>query len=992
MLLTIMRKSVLLLIAVVGFTAMALAQKTVTGKVTNKNGDPAPGISVTVKNSKKATTTDAQGNYTLSDLPAGSVIEFSGVGFNAYSGKAGESGVLNVSLESNVSSLNEVVMVGYGSSRKKDQTGSISSVKAKDFNQGVIASPDQLLQGKVAGLQVTNASGQPGAATIVRIRGFATVRSGTGQPLYVIDGVPLDGRTARPGFNNVNGGIGSTPDVNPLLYINPNDIASIDVLKDASACAIYGSRGSNGVILITLKKGVSGQPRMDFNYSVGVSNQFRKYQVATAGEYRDLLHQYNLSNGDFGGNVDAQSAILQTGISHNIGLGFSAGAENNNYRLSLNYQDIQGIIKGSDMKKYIASFKGSAKFLNTKKLALDYVLSMAKVDEQIVPITDNAGYTGSLMSGAISWNPTLPLTNSDGSFHQLGTSGLVNPLALLAYYHDKANLTNLSASLSPSYKFNEHFEIRATLGINNQTGLRRVMMDSTLQVAGVYQRGLGYYANNELNSLLYNNTLTYNQKIASKLNLNAVIGYEYQKFVYKGVNISGQDFTSTAVDYTNILQNASQSTLAAGSFADPSSELQSFFGRFVLNYSDKYLLTGTVRADGSSKFGSNHRYGYFPSFAAKWNVSNEDFLKDNKVFSNVALRAGWGITGNQEFPAGASQDQYTFVQGGLSQYNYSNPDLTWEKTTQTNIGLDFQLLKKLNVQVDYFNKNTTDLLFNVQVPLPGPATKYWKNLPMNIINKGVEVLLGAEIVKNKSITWNANLNVAFLNNEINNYTGGLVLTGGIAGQGLSGVTSQQLANGQPLNTFNMLQFAGLNSAGFSTFTDPSGTPQVAANANTKYFVGSAIPKTTLGFSTDVSYKKWTLSASLYGAFGQKIFNNTALAVLPISKLGVYNVDSRYLIAGENVNDGIVASTRYLENGSYLKLSNVTLKYTVGDIHAVKNLTFFVTGQNLLWITKYKGVDPEINTNRDVNGVSSFGIEYTPYPTARTFQFGLNFSL
>jgi TonB-dependent starch-binding outer membrane protein SusC len=962
--------------------------RTVTGTVTSdKDGSAISGATVVAKGAK-STQTSADGNFTIQVPDATKKITVSSVGFGSGDFNIGADNKASVVLKAGGEGLTEVVVIGYGGSRKRDLTGAVATLKAKDFNVGVITNPDQLFQGKIAGLQVTSNNGQPGAATTVRIRGYSSLRPGTGQPLYVLDGIPLDGRTARPGFSI--GGLGSTPEVNPLLFINPNDIASIEVLKDASSAAIFGSRGANGVILITTKKGVSGQPKLDFSYSLGTSKQFRKYKVANADEYRGLLKTYNVTATDLGANTDAQSEILRSAVSQNLGLSVSGGGENNNYRLSLNYQDNQGIIKNSGLKKYIATFKGQSKFLDTKKLNLDYYVSMSRTQENIVPVTNDAGFTGSLMSGAIGWNPTTPLTKPDGSFNQLGVNALVNPLALLAYYNDQVNITNLFGYFSPSYKFNNNFEYKATIGINSQSGVRRTSEDSALATAGIKGRGIAYYANNELNTLLFNQTLTYNQKITSKLNLNALVGYEYQKFSYRGVSIAGQDFQSNIPGYTNILQNASQSSLSVASFNDPSSELQSYFGRTTLNYDDKYLITGTIRADGSNKFGSNNKYGYFPSFAARWNVSNENFMGSIKSLSNVALRLGYGITGSQEFPAGSSQDQYRFGQQSLGLSNYANKDLKWEKTKQFNIGVDMVVVKRVNFSIDYFNKNTSDLIFNNPVPLPGPAVKYWVNSPGNITNKGLELKIDAVVIEKGDFSVNVGFNAAFIKNEIKNLPPGNITTGVVSGNGLSGATAQKLANNQPILSFFMLDFVGLNSSGFATYKDDSGTPKTADA--TQYFVGSPIPKTTLGINLDVTYKKLTLSASMYGAYGHKVFNNTALAVLPISKLGSYNVDSRFLLPGENTGNGLAASTRYLEKGNYLKMANMTLRYNAGNISMLKNLSLFVTGQNLFWITKYKGVDPEVNTDKQKDGVSSFGLEYTPYPSARTFQVGFNVSL
>jgi iron complex outermembrane receptor protein len=481
-------------------------------------------------------------------------------------------------------------------------------------------------------------------------------------------------------------------------------------------------------------------------------------------------------------------------------------------------------------------------------------------------------------------------------------------------------------------------------------------------------------------------TLNFTPDLTSDLSLNALVGYEYQKYSFKGASIFGQDFTSNLVEYTNILQNASQTSLRSSSFADPNTELQSFFGRTIFNLRDKYLLTATLRADGSSKFGSNNRYGYFPSFAAAWNLTNEDFLKGGGLFNQLKIRAGWGITGNQEFPAGSAQAQYTFGQGTVALSNVANPNLKWESTKQLNVGFDFAILNnKFFGAVDYFRKNTKDLLFNFSAIQPAPATRYWINLPGHLINQGVEVSLNTSLVRNSLFNWNLTVNASFLKNELKDYNGPTVLTGTLSGQGSSGALIQRLASGQPLNAFYVRRFEGLDEKGNSIYTD---------NGNTLYFSGDPNPKRLLGISTDVSYKNFTLTLNANGAFGHKIYNETLNNVIPIGNLGSRNIASE-LIGGsiqESLANPITPSSRYIVSGNYMKLSNATLLYRIGNVGVLRNANIYVTGQNLFVITKYKGFDPEINTDKAVEGVPSFGIEYIPYPTSRTIMLGINFTL
>lgn len=959
--------------------------KTISGKVTDsKDGSVLAGASVVVKGSKVGAQTGADGTFKLSVPSTATALVVSSVGYGTKNVDIQNKTSVEVSLAATSDALGEVVVIGYGTSRKKDLTGSVASVKAKDFNQGPITSPDQLIQGKVAGLQVINNSGQPGGATTIRIRGNSSVRSGN-SPLFVIDGIPLDGRNARPGLNA--NGIGQTPDANPLYFYNPADIASMDVLKDASATAIYGSRGANGVVMITTKKGQAGAPKIDFSTSIGTSSVRKKYDVLNADSYKAALTSYGLTSGNFGSSVDAQDAIFRSALSQNYNLGIGGGSENGKYRFSLGYSDQDGIVLKSNLKKYNIGMNGQYKFLESKKLSLDFNLMAAHNTDIGVPITNDAGFQGNLVGMALQWNPTKALYKSDGSINITPGESVVNPLAMSAGYNDVADITNLFGTLGIGYKLTDDLDYKFNISLNNQTGVRKATEAPYITIPGVEGRGFGFYANSELTSEVLQHTLNYNKKLSSSLNLGAMLGYEYQKFSYKGAGMSAQDFTiQDNVSFTSIMQNSSAASRSIYSWLDPSSELQSYFGRVQLNYKDRYLLTGTFRADGSSKFGANNKYGYFPSGAFAWNIQNEKFMQNNHTFSNLKLRASYGITGNSSFPAGAAQSQYTFGQQSIALANVANPDLKWESTKQFDLGLDFEFAGgRVYGNIDYFNRNTTDILFNFDAIQPAPATKYWVNLPGNVKNNGVEVSLGATIIKKKDLQWNITANVAFLHNVLENYNGPAVLTGAIGGQGLSGASVERLASGHPLNAFYMKQFLGLDQSGNSTFAD---------NGNTLYYIGDPNPHQLFGLSTDVSYKKWTFVANMNGAAGHDIYNNTLNALVPIGNLGSRNIASSLLGGSvkESLANPITTSTRYLEKGNYLKMANFSVSYNVGNVGVLKNLRLFLTGSNLFIITKYSGFDPEVNTDKNIGGVPSLGIEYIPYPSARSFNFGLNFSL
>ncbi len=990
MLLAIMRKAAMLLLAVIGFTAFAAAQ-TVTGTVTDSKGDPVSGISVTVKGTTKGTSTNAQGVFTLSGVADGATLIFSGSGFTSQEVKVA-GGKADASMAASISNLNEVVVVGYGSVRKKDLTGAVGSVKAKDFNQGFVTSPDQLLQNKVSGLEITNNSGQPGVATTIKIRGNNSIRA-VNNPLYVIDGVPLDGRTARPSVSLT--GFGSTPETNPLLYINPNDIAQVDVLKDASSAAIYGARGANGVIAITTKKGTSGT-KLEFGTSFGVSAGYlKKYEILDAGQFRDALKKYaQPATLDKGQSVDAMKEITQSKLSSDYSLALSSGNETGKIRASFLASRARGFLKNSNLDKYLGSFGGQYKLLD-KKLSLDFNVRVGNTKEDIINVSNTAGSTGNLVSAALSWNPTESFTDNNGLLINPG-GGSGNPLSLLKAYSDVAKVNSVLADISASYKLTSDLEYKFLFAVNNGTGERNTNVDGWIEgYPGISGSGLGVKSYAKLNSQTITHTLNYTTNLSKKITLTALAGYEYWKTNYSGATYSASGFNTnltqasiTKIKYTDILNDGSSQALPS-TFINPTVELQSYFGRAVFNYNDKYLLTGTIRADGSSKFGKNNKYGYFPSVAAKWNISSEDFMKGSSVFSNLALRASWGITGNQEFPAGASQEQFGFNSyNNPGQFNVANPDLKWESTRSYNFGLDYSLKGgKIYGSLDYYNKNTTDILFQSTAIQPAPATIYFINLPAKLNNKGVEFSVGASVIDKSNLSVDVNFNISNNKNLLSDFyavgttTPIVIETGQINGQGVSGTLAQRITNNQPVNVFYLKKFNGFLN----------GVQQIDANPS---YSGDPNPHTVYGFGTNIRYKKFNFSLNAGGAGGFMIYNNTATNITNIEGITKgRNIDLAAYNSEEKTTSSAAASTRFLEKGNYFKLRNATVRYGFGSVGKyLKGMTAFVSGSNLFVITKFTGFDPEVNIDKSQNNYPSRSIEYIPYPTPRTVVFGFNFSL
>jgi iron complex outermembrane receptor protein len=679
---------------------------TVSGKVTGENGQPLPGVTVKVKNTTTSVASDNNGEYKI-NVPDGGTLIFSFIGYDTQEIKVNSQAKINVSLKAQNAGLNEVVVIGYGTSKKSDLTGSVANVNAKDFNKGATLAPEQLIQGKVAGVQIGLNSGAPAAETTVRIRGANSLRAGD-QPLFVVDGIPLDSRETQPGASPSS--LGSTLGSNPLSFINSNDIASIDILKDASATAIYGSRGANGVVIITTKKGKKGTPEIQLTGSGSISNLLRSVDKMNASQFGQALEKRDLTQYNGGSSTDAVKAILRTAVSQNYNLALSSGSDQGNYRVSMGYNDQQGIIRKSDFKKYVANITGGYNFFKNNRVHIDFNLIAAKTDNIGVPIGNNSTVYGSLISNAIEWNPTVPLRNADGSLVQQnytnGTTSVpglgTNPLALIAYYNDRSDVTNILANISPSIKITDGLVYKFTLGLNHASGKRTTDISGNLFLSGITDQGFANIANNQLNTTTLTNTLTYTKDFSSRLSFNGLLGYEFIDFKNTSYNVSGTGFSSFDVLGTSILQNPALGNLTASSYVDPTNQLQSYFARANLNFDQKYLLTVTMRADGSTKFGENNKYGYFPSVAAAWVISKEGFLPE--AINNLKLRLGYGRTGNQEFPAGSAQDRYAFGQQSISQVNYGNPNLKWEATESYNAGIDFGLFKnRITGTIEYFN-------------------------------------------------------------------------------------------------------------------------------------------------------------------------------------------------------------------------------------------------------------------------------------------------
>ena len=954
--------------------------KTVKGTLIDATTKEAlVGGNVLIKGTTKGATADANGQYSINVSDDKAVLVFRFLGYDSQEIAVGSRATIDVSLKANASSLEQVVVVGYGTQKKTDVTGSVKSVSSEAFNKGIINSPEQLLQGKVAGVNVTSATGEPGGSQGITIRGPGSIRVGSG-PLYVIDGLPLDG------------GIGN--------FLNPSDIEKMDVLKDASATAIYGTRGANGVILITTKKGKAGFSTMNFSTDYAISSLARPLPVLSAADFRTQVGKNGGILEDFGSNTDWQNQITRSAITQNHNLSLGGGAKNLTYYASFGAQMQQGILKNNQLDRLSGRMNVTQKFWEDR-LIIDANISFSNVVNLRPPIE-------SLLGTAISNNPTLPVYEANGTTPAKFLNAS-NPLITLNLNKDINTANRFIANISPSVKLAKGLVYKLNYGYDNQTAVRDIQ--SLANLVPQQNGRLDTYNNSNQNSLV-ENYLTFNLEEGDHV-FSALLGHSYQKIQYQGRTWSINKFPIVPTEPIYNPGIGQELTLATNkpSGSATINELQSFFSRLNYQFQDKYLVTATVRADGSSKFGSNNRYGYFPSFSLGWRLSEEPFLKNTSI-SNLKLRGGWGQTGNQEIPSKITQPLFTASVSGTTSYpldngsNYApgitysrlaNPDIQWEVSTQSNVGLDFAFLNgALSGSVDVFNKVSSNILLEIIPSDPvQPASSVWANVAnMEINNSGVELDLDYKLTTAGGWKYNVGGNLTLIKNEVVNSPYTVIQSGGASGSGLTSATINGYVNGQPIGTFFLKDFTGIDAKGVSTYRDKDGDGIVSDKD--RISAGSALPSTQYNFFGNVSYKGFDLSLQFNGVSGNMIYDNTANNAFYKLKISKNNnvIPAAYALANESTSNAAPVSTRYLKDGAFVRLNNTTLGYSfdtqkMGIKKWISTARLSVTGQNLWIATAYDGYDPEVNKNASDAGISSYGIDYLSYPKAKTIIFGLN---
>ena len=964
---------------------VSLVDIDIKGKVTSDdNKEPLVGVSIRVEGTDKGTVTDVDGNFSLT-APSDGFLLLTFIGYENIRVPINNQTVMNISMASSSSALNELVVIGYGSATKKDMTGAVKSIKSGEFNRGIINSPEQLLQGKMAGVNVTSASGEPGGIQAITIRGPGGVRTGS-TPLFVLDGITLD--------NSSTGGA-----TNPLNFLNPQDIEAIDVLKDASATAIYGSRGANGVILITTKKGKAGVSTLNLSTNIGISTLTNPLDVFTAEQYRIEVPKVGGVLEDLKGNTDWQKEISRTAYTQNHNLSFGGGADKLTYYASLGTQLQEGVLKNSKLDRYTGRVNVTQKLLEDR-LIVDLNLNATNTKNERPPI-------GALIGGAISANPTYPAFDDQGLPYKYPSG--INPLITLGLEKDITTINRVVGSISPSFTIIKGLVYKLNFGIDNSTSTRDFQ---SLPNAVPLQEGRLETINLTNRNQLIENYITYNLN-KDVHNFTALVGHSYQKIFFQGRSYSINKFPISSIEplyNPGLGQDLTLANNKPGGFA-VINELQSYFSRINYQYNDKYLVTATIRADGSSKFGANNKYGIFPSFSLGWRIAQEDFLKNSSV-SDLKLRAGWGRTGNQEIPSKITQALFTSQVSGTASYplyptgpypagtsytRLANPDIQWEASTQTDLGLDFELFNgAISGTVDVFNKQSNDILLEVIPADPvQPASTTWTNVKdMTITNKGLEFELYYHLKNDNGLRFDIGGNITFIDNVVNNSPYSVIPSGSASGSGLTSATINGYVNGQPIGTFFLKDFTGFDEKGISTFRDVDGDGIVTDKD--RVAVGSALPTKQFNINGNLAYKGFDLAINFNGVSGNKIYDNTANSnfyKLRLSK-GINTTAEAIEETKESINNSAPVSSRYLKDGGFFRLNNMTLGYNLnpralGINRWFSSIRLSATGQNLWLVTKYDGYDPEVNTDRTINGISSYGIDYLSYPKAKSFIFGLN---
>ncbi len=1018
-----MKYTLLFIIALLFVSSAILAQSplNITGNVYS-GSDPLPGATITIKDTHEGTVTDFDGNFSL-QVPNNSIIVVNFIGYLSKEIQITQSKHYNISLQEDAVKMDEVVIIGYGSVKKSDLTGSVASIKAEDLNANSISSIDQGIQGKAAGVVVTQNSGQPGSGTSIRIRGTTSIM-GTNEPLYVIDGIPISNTGLTTGA--VKG-----PSLNPLASINPNDIESIEVLKDASATAIYGARGANGVILVTTKRGTKGEAKITFDYYRGIQRINNKISMLNAEDLAILGNEAADNAGvdrkliyasptNLGTGTDWQDELFRSAPISNYQLSATGGSEKSSYLISANYFDQDGVILGSDYSKGNFRINYDNQIKERLKVGVGVNLNRSVLNGTVTD--DEGGTASSVTSWALEFNPGLEVYDENGDYtyeNNTAQPAVGNPVADAKEVQQKSTSNRILSNLYLQYKIANDLYFKTSFGIDAQFIKEQSFYPNFLKRA---EASGGQAASGNIEGLnwLTENTINYNKKFKEIHSLDAVVGFTMQAENTDMLYAASSKFNDNRLGY-NSIQSGELKTLMLTYTSG--SQMISYLSRINYNYNEKYLLTLSGRVDGSSKFGDGNNYGFFPSFALAWRVSEEAFLQDLVRLSTLKIRGGYGKVGNEGInPYGSlglleTTEAYfgeTEIAKGSGPLSPENQKLKWETTSQINVGFDLGLfMSRIMIVSDFYYKNTTDLLLNA----PVPYVSGYESVPTNIgnmTNKGFEFAINTVNTVN-IIEWNTSFNIAYNKNEVTKLTG--ELGEGVPGQPITGITLwTEVREGSAINTIYGYESDGIIQLDEDPSTLPYFSNYSPKHGDRKYVdqngdgiiddddmieLGNAHPDLTFSLTNTFTYKGLSLSIYLQGVYGNEVanFNRFALesfdgnrnnSTAALERWTPDNPTNDYPRANATPMAHVLSDVQ-VEDASYVRVKDITLSYNFPKalISKIKleNLRVYINLKNLYTFTNYSGYNPEVN--RFTSNGLSLGADYGSYPSVSTVSLGLS---
>lgn len=992
------------------------------GKVTDgTTQQPIADVTITITGTSHSVLSKSDGTFLLSGLGSGvQHVRVTRIGFSPVTQdvtvNAGGMTSVDFAMQPQAAILDPVVATGYGRQRREAITGSVSTVDAGTANKGVKTNVDQLLQGRAAGVEVTQNNGEPGAGAQVLIRGGSSL-SASNDPLYVIDGVPINNVQTEPDAT----GIGGAPALprNPMNLLNPADIASITVLKDASATAIYGSRASNGVVLIETKQGTAstGGPSFEYDGYAATSSPLRGLDVLDGAQYRAFVQQQvtagNLDSVHLSrlgpANTNWESAITRSAVSHSHNLAFNGGSEDTHYRASLNYAKQEGVTLSSALERIQGRLSANHSDLDGR-LRIGVNVTTSRVNSTYLTFEGGfGGFEGGVFENVATFNPTLPITVTDSTgthFYEIGGTSSRNPVALAKQITNIGQSTRTLANADAEFDLRPGLTARINVGLDHSGGQRQEYYPASNPVGVALGGGFARQADLENTTQTIQTQLNYQRSFGDRNSIDFVGGYEYSKFKNNSLTATGTGFFTDAFAFNNL-----NAAVTRTDFSDAQEERRaSFFGRANFGWQDRIFVTGVLRYDGSSKFATGHKWAAFPGLSASWNLKQESFMQ-NTPFSDFKVRLGWGLQGNPGVGpytslitlAGNTGATYPWgdqPHGGVQATSNGNPNLKWEQTSQVDGAVDFGMFhNRLSGSIEYYHKNTKDLLLTINVPQPALQPTQLLNVG-KLSGHGIEAALDAVVVSQPGLIWRAGLVFAADRTAVDELTApsAFIETGSVSGQGQSNQFSERLMPGQPIGTFFGPVFLGWDAQGHQIFQCTSVTPGCANGrtvggggpAAADYQVlGHANPSFTLGVHSDASWGRFDISFLVRAAVGGDVFNNTALVY---STKGNALQDKNFLTPAltdpTGIHEPAIFSSRWVEGASFVRLQNITVGYDLNLpvlTRSARSARIYVSADNLILLTGYSGLDPEVFTE---GGLGTLGEDYLTYPRPRTITGGL----